>query len=63
MKRGAEEWDLSDESSHEGPKPEWSSGLVVRAPGKGERTLRCLAPSRDSLMGLEEHLEKAEPWF
>jgi hypothetical protein len=63
MKRGDEVWDLSDDSSHEAPKPEWSSELVVRSPGQGERTLRCQAPSRDSVMGLEEYLEKREPWF
>ena len=63
MKRGAEVWDLSDEASEEGPKAEWDSRLVLRAPGRGERIVRCTSRSRESLMDLEEHLRMAAPWF
>jgi len=63
MKRGQEVWDISDDASDEGPRPERISDLVIRAPGKSERSLRCVARSRESLMGLEDHLQKTEPWF
>jgi hypothetical protein len=61
LKRGAEVWAVSDESTDEGPKREWSSGLAIRAPGRPERTLRCVARSKESLMGLEGHLQRTEP--
>jgi hypothetical protein len=63
VKRGDETWDLSDDSSDEAGRREWSSGLTLRAPGKDERTLRCAARSKESLMGLEDHLKLSEPWF
>jgi hypothetical protein len=63
-KRGDEVWDLFDDSTDEPPKPQWSAGLTLRAPPpKAERTVRCVARSKDSLMGLEEHLKLSEPWF
>jgi hypothetical protein len=61
LRRGEGLWQLSDESSDEGPTTEWSKDLLIRAPGGGERTLRCISRSGESLMGLEDQIQSVEP--